>query len=54
MTERRCHGCRVFYDATLRACPDCGTPKHAHNTWLARANMNSALWAQTERAVREQ
>jgi rRNA maturation endonuclease Nob1 len=54
VTQRRCHGCRTFYDARDRQCPECGTPKHAHNTWLAHANMNSALNAQAERAVREQ
>jgi hypothetical protein len=54
LTSRRCHHCAHWYEARLRACPECKVPKHAHNTWLAHANMNSALWAQTERAVREQ
>jgi hypothetical protein len=53
VTERRCHSCRTWYEARLRACPECETPKYAHNTWLAHANMNAALWRQTERVVRD-
>ncbi len=53
MTYRRCHGCHGWYEKRLSVCPVCLTPKHAHNTWLAHANMNAALNRQTEMVVRD-
>ena len=54
MTERRCQSCRHFYNKKLPACPECGEPKYAHNTWLAHAKMNGELFKQAEHAVRTQ
>ena len=50
MTTRRCQGCAHFYDKRLPTCPECGEPKYPHNTWLAHAQMNSALNRQAQHA----
>lgn len=53
MSERRCHGCAGWYDTREQACPECGTPRHAKNSWLTTAKINSQLYAQAESAERE-
>jgi rubredoxin len=54
MTTRRCHGCAHFYDAALRECPECKTPRHQVNKWLRHAQMNSALLSQAQHAIETQ
>ena len=43
MTQRRCQGCRTFYDKKLGDCPDCGQAPYAHNKWLVTAQLNGNL-----------
>jgi rRNA maturation endonuclease Nob1 len=52
VTERRCHGCRTFYDARQHACPECGTPKHQHNSGLESQVWATALNAKADWAVK--
>jgi RNA polymerase subunit RPABC4/transcription elongation factor Spt4 len=50
VTERRCHGCGVFYDKRERACPACGVVRYAWNKWLRTCQINNGLYKQIEHA----
>jgi hypothetical protein len=52
-TERYCLECRGWYRPHERECPDCGTPRPAHNRWLVTAQLNSVLYRQIADAKRD-
>lgn len=53
MTERRCRGCRGFYDKKLDECPTCATPAYAVNVALGSQRFRDVLNERKRHAIEE-
>lgn len=53
MTERRCPGCRGWYDKKMGPCPSCSYPPDEYNPHLYTTKLNDQLYRQAESAERE-
>lgn len=53
MKETLCFACRLFFDAKLKSCPQCGTEKVRVNAALVNSRWESNLNAQAAHAVKQ-
>lgn len=44
--EIRCNGCRVWFDARLLCCPDCGHERPGYSKPIHTAQVNNHLYVQ--------
>ena len=54
MKQRRCHGCRSFYDVKIANCPGCATSPYPFNVHLRLGKLNSHLFSMAEGATNGQ
>lgn len=53
MRTVRCNGCREWFSAKDRECPECGHARPGFNKWLVTAQLNNNLYDMARSADRE-